>query len=238
MWNRAPALILAALCLAALLPAPARKVTAVPAPEWVRPLPVELRKVESIDGIEELIRDTQTWVSDDRVVSYYHTARRPVSSSALASASRISLAFDRRYQTYAWHMIRIRRGSAVIDALPSAEILQPIGAEDEDASDPDEATVTAFLRDVRVGDIVEYAASTEGEPPELRRRFTRRLNLDARTPVGLIQHRLLWPADRPLHIQALGTTLEPERTREGDRDVYVWRVLDSARRVSEPHAPS
>lgn len=229
--------ILALLAWAAGLPALAGPPTVQPTPDWVEPVAVEPRKIAADDGVEALLWDTQTWVSGARVVRYSHAALRPVSSAGLGTASAVAIVFDPAYQSHAWHMLRIVRGDAVIDALPRAEIHESTGAADQGDMVRGSTRVTAFLHDVRVGDVVEYAYSIDGDQPALGGRFAERLELVGGAAIGQIRHRVVWPGDRTLQIRAHGSAPAPEHTREGDRDVYVWQVLDAVPTAVESHTP-
>lgn len=199
-----------------------------PVPAWVVPMALPERSVTPSLGVQHLLVDTQTRVERNGVRRYYRRAQRPTSSAGLSSASQVKIRLDLSYQHYAWHYIRLLRDGATLDALPSADIRRADsdGPEDEDMVHG-KTEITAFVRDVRVGDIVEYAYSVEGDQPALAGHFAGGFELGQYTPVGLIQQRLLWPHARKLQLRAYGTELQPQRSEQDGYDVLTWRVENS-----------
>jgi hypothetical protein len=84
----------------------------------------------------------------------------------LAHASNVKITFDPNYQQLVLHELTLVRGGRESDALPSARI-EAVRAEDtaQQLIYTGHLTVTIMLKDVRLGDVVRYRASTIGHNP-------------------------------------------------------------------------
>lgn len=185
------------------LPLLAREVDVRPAPSWVETIDVDTTlaapKQNMRWGLYDLLFDHQIHAGDGTETQYYRTVRSVLSSSGVQNASELELDFDPSFQRLVLHHAWIIRGAYRIDALEPDEIRV---IEKEDESDnriyDGERTALIFLRDVRPGDVIDYAWSLEGANPILGGRFTDELDLSSGVPTRRLRHRLVWPANRPL----------------------------------------
>lgn len=190
-----------------------------PTPAWV--VPVAMGSAEATSGLAVLVVDGQHRLSREGVaVRYARGARRPVTVAGLRAAAEVRLQYAPSYQRYAWHMLRIHRGDQVIDALAAAEVTQGTMPDYDDVGGALE--VTAYVRDVRVGDVVEYAYSVTGQQPALGDHYALGLDLGRTYPVGVLHERLVWPEELPLHVKTHGAEDPPRiETHDGYRS-YTW----------------
>jgi len=75
---------------------------------------------------------------------------------------------------------------------------------------------------VRVGDIIDYAYSVNGENPILGGRFVNTLLLGLSQPIRLLRCRLLWPAGRTLQLRNQNADVQPTIRQGGQEREYLW----------------
>jgi transglutaminase-like putative cysteine protease len=229
----------ALLLIALALPLYAGEVAVRPVPAWIDELVPEtslaVAKQDVRWGLYDLLSDHQ--VRGD--AHYYRIARKVLSPSGVQNASELELDFDPSWQRLVIHHVDILRDSERIDALEPAAI-RVIEKEDESENRiyDGERTALLFLRDVRPGDVIDYAWSLEGANPLLGGRFTDTLDLSSGVPTRLIRHRIVWPLGRPLQWQggnpSIRTGAETQSLTWQRRDVPPLDVEDALPSWYEP----
>ena len=79
-----------------------------------------------------------------------------------------------------------------------------------------------FLKDIRAGDVVEYAYTVSGENPVFVGRFADRLYLADVEPIQMMRVRLLAPSDRTLYVRNHGTELVASQGSVASDKEYLW----------------
>jgi transglutaminase-like putative cysteine protease len=218
------ALMLVCLCATAA----ARSDFAVQTPPtWVRAIapasPADPNTAGGETGSRYLLFDRQVRVTANGAERYYHVAEQVTSPAGLERAAQIELTFEPTYERLVIHHIRIVRGGETINALRPDEI-NVIQQEDELDERLYNGTLSAvaFLSDVRVGDVVDYAYSVNGDNPVLAGRYADTFALAFNEPVAYLHTRLLWPAARTLHLRPRHTDAQAVVTQTGDETEYLW----------------
>jgi len=223
---RSIVLVLAAAIALPLFP---REVDIQPVPAWVETLEAETSRAIARQnvrwGIYDLVNDHQV-KGDTR---FYRIARRVLSPSGVQNASELELDFDPSFERLVIHHVDVVRGNLRIDSL-EPDAIRVI--EKEDDSDnriyDGERTALLFVKDVRPGDVIDYAWSVEGDNPLLGGRYTDEYDLSSGVPARRIRHRLLWPAGRPLQWRGGDPKVasDPVIATNGATQVLVWERLD------------
>jgi transglutaminase-like putative cysteine protease len=239
---------LRALCLAALAlvcvcaPAAAKQDFDVqPPPAWVRAVapaaPEAAAAAET--GSRYLLFDRQVRVTQGGAERYYHVVEQVTSPAGLERAAQVELTFEPTYERLVIHQIRIVRAGQTIDALRPAEI-NVIQQEDELDERLYNGTLSAvaFLSDVRVGDVIDYAYSIKGDNPVLGGRYADSFALAFNEPVAYLHTRLLWPAARTLHLRPLHTDLQPVVNNADAETEYLWERRGVAALDDEDAVPA
>jgi transglutaminase-like putative cysteine protease len=78
------------------------------------------------------------------------------------------------------------------------------------------------LDDVRVGDVIDYAFTVQGDNPVFGGRFARSIPLQSDQSVGCLRTRLLWPAKKRLFTKYHGTNAQPVIIRGKEVTEYCW----------------
>ncbi|HYC90997.1 MAG TPA: DUF3857 domain-containing protein [Thermoanaerobaculia bacterium] len=217
---RSPVLLLVAILA---LPLSAREFDVRPAPSWVETLAVDTSVVIARQnvrwGIYDLLADHQVRAGDGSEWQYFRTVRNVLSPSGVQNASELELDFDPSFERLVIHHVEIVRGGARLDALEPDEI-RVIEKEDQSENRiyDGERTALLFLRDVRPGDVIDYAWSIAGANPILNGRYTDSYDLSSGVPTRRMRHRLLWPAGKP--VQWRGGN--PARIVDGETQALIW----------------
>ena len=217
---RSIVLVLAAAIALPLFPA---EVDVRPVPAWVEAVEaetsLEIARQNVRWGIYDLLNDHQV----NGHARFYRIARKVLSPSGVQNASELELDFDPSFERLTLHHVDIVRGNLRIDSLEPDEIRV---IEKEDDSDnriyDGQRTALLFIKDVRPGDVIDYAWSVEGDNPLLGGRYTDEYDLSSAVPARRIRHRLLWPVGRPLHWRGG----DPEIAMQGATQVLVWERRD------------
>ncbi|HUP59066.1 MAG TPA: DUF3857 domain-containing protein [Thermoanaerobaculia bacterium] len=227
------------LALFAALPVPARELDVRPAPAWVEraeaDTSVAIARENVRWGIYDILSDHQVRVTDTSESQYFRTVRRVLSPSGVQNASELSLDFDPDFQRLTIHDVSIVRGNRRIDALDADEIRVIDKEDDADQRIYDgQRTALLFLRDVRPGDVIDYAWSLDGRNPVLDGRYTDEYDLSSGVPTRRARHRLVWPAGRPLQWRGV----DPLIAMNGREQVFVWERRDIRALDVEDSIPS
>ncbi|MCB1019420.1 MAG: DUF3857 domain-containing protein, partial [Acidobacteria bacterium] len=213
-----------------------------PAPEWVQ-VAARLPSDNSIDAAKW--GDTRYMLVDDQIrttaegeESFHHRATKVLASTGIDTVSQITFEFDPSYTSLAIHEISIWRGNRKINALDPTD-LKVLQRETDlhrriyDGS----LQVVAFLRDVRVGDVVERSWSVSGRNPAMGDHHASRWNLGWTSAVA---HRFLrvLSGGRDLHFKHFQTDLRPTIEKRGRWTEYRWTQDDVPAVKFEDDTPS
>ena len=173
------------------------------APAWIDTVAVEMHPAGGNirSGIDGLLDDHQIHVAGANVDEYFRRVLRVATSAGVQNASELNIDFDPSYQRLVLHDVVLIRGSKRIDELNRDEvrIIEKETDADESIYSGD-LTALIFLNDVRPGDVLDYSWSLEGSNPLLGGRYADEFDFGARVPTRLMRHRLVWPAERTLHL--------------------------------------
>jgi transglutaminase-like putative cysteine protease len=241
-------LVLAAAALfASLCAAPARAgeplpYAVAPAPAWVTPVSAEIDfhapDGAARDGVHHLLTDREVRVSDGNVERYVHIARKIVSKSGIESASELTFDVDPPHEKLVLHHIRILRDGHAEDALRPGEL--HVIQKESDLSQRmyvGTLSIMAFLHDVRVGDIIDYAWSVNGWNPVLGKRYAENFLLGASAPTRHLRVRLLTPLGRSFTRSPRLWDQSPGERDEGLYHETVWDRLDVPALQHEDETP-
>jgi len=206
-----------------------------PAPAWIDAITVDARAANGSarSGIDGLLEDHQVHVSGANVDEYFRRVRRVVTSAGVQNASEVSIDFDPSYQRLVLHDVAILRDGKRIDEMSRDEVR--IIEKESDAKDSiydGQLTALLFLKDVRPGDVIDYSWSLDGSNPLLGGRYADEFDFEARGPTRRMRHRMVWPANRPLHLS------KPAKIEHhGAEDIYTWERHDVGSNDAEDSTP-
>ena len=194
-----------------------------PAPTWIKAAEVNTTSASSGHPSSILLDDQEIRLSSGTVDRFYRHVERADTTAGLERVSQLRFDFEPAYQTLAIHFVRLIRGNQTIQALNPSEI-KVIQKEEELDEQLYNGTLeaVAFLNDVRVGDIVDYAYTVTGDNPVFGGRFADRFYLADSRPLQSMRLRILSPSSRALHIGNRGTDLQPRVISLNNETEYLW----------------
>lgn len=181
---------------------------------WIMPEAVStsarIPQEEVRDGEYYLLSDQQVRVDAKGDVAHYsHFAVKVVNQQGLADASKINVAFDPSYESLTFHQVKIIRDGKVINKLKGSDI--PVISSEPDIRDSiyeGQLTTNLLLDDVRVGDIVEYSLTRNGQNPVYAGRFGYFLDTQWSIPLHGQHFRLLWEKNTPLNLRQFNRNVQ------------------------------
>lgn len=196
------------------------------APEWVEKIESPSRPGSSVPGAgatQILLSDTQVNLMGPKPVAYYHGRSVSHERSDLEGISSLRIAFNPRYETLTFHELAIIRDGRRIDRMASSRIdlAQRERHLDEGVYDEDVEAIVA-LRDVRVGDVVEYSYSLAGENPIFSGKYSSFFVLNRDKPVARLAVRMHFPANRKFNYRFYRSDLQV--VESNDRNVHRLRL--------------
>ncbi|WP_438479605.1 DUF3857 domain-containing protein [Oleiharenicola lentus] len=179
-------------------------------------------------GISFLLLDRQIDVASHSSTS--HIAYRVTAQAGLGQAAEISALFDPSYETLTYHFIRVWRDGRSQDRLirKDFKLLQQERESDRQLYNG-KISALLLLRDVRVGDIVEYASTTRGANPVFAGRFIETESLGWASPLKQQRLRLLVPTpSRPFAFTMQSPTdfKETQQLISGNTLEFEWNARD------------
>lgn len=214
-----------------------------PAPDWVEtvalPSGYKVPTQQISDGVYYLLADTQTRVEASRKVTFRRFATRTISAGGVQESANIEIPFDPSYQRLTLHAINVVRDGLTIEKLPGAAV-RVLQREEEleqliyDGS----KTISVFLDDVRIGDVVDYSYSIAGVNPVFGNRHFGSFRLRWGAPLELLTARLLVPEGRAVTLHSRNGATVPRAIRRDGFEEYRMHLARLPALVVEKDAPS
>ena len=171
----------------------------------------------------------QRWLLLEREINagtnetFIHCARQILSVAGVQNGSDLKIDFNPSYQTLTLHWARLWRGTNHLNQLTADKVrVVRQEREMEDQILNGEQTAILIMNDVRVGDIVDYAYSIQGENPVFNGKFSTQVPLQLQEPVGRMFTRVIWPAQRRFYLKAHNCSLAPVVTKSTNVIECVW----------------
>ncbi len=178
-----------------------------------------------VNGISNLLSDVQiNYVDQER---YFHSAVKLTGENGLSNASTLTFSYDTVYQTANFLYVHIIREGEIIDVLtkqPPKILHRERGLEYGVLN----GRLTAYIevKDLRVGDILEYSFVIKGFNPIIQNYvpFIQRLAMSA--PIGKINVSVCTDGSDKYAYSLRNNAPEPKIIRKGELMEYHWEVLN------------
>jgi len=170
---------------------------------------------------------------------YRRFVQVPLSSEGVNSVSEISIPYNPQYQELTVHYVRVTRGSDTLDKLLPREI-RLIQREQnlEQQMYDGQVSASMVLRDIRVGDQVEFAYTIVGSNPVFGDKYSDEAFLGWTAEVKRSVFRVVAPEKRRFETKTFNGELTPKITTRGGLREYLW-VADNIKSVAtETGVPS
>lgn len=211
------------------------------APSWVKTISLESGKVEKEDadhgGISYLILDRQDNV--DASTYYYHEARQITSENGVQNGAAITVSFDPSYQKLVFHSIQLLRGKTAMNRLNQSQIKLFQREKNMESFLYDGAyTAQCELEDLRVGDMIEFAYSVQGDNPVKSGRYSNLFYVDWSFPVRRLVTRIVYPTGRKLNFSNKNRPVKPVVTTRGEVTEWLCDEKNVRGRRTDPDVPA
>jgi transglutaminase-like putative cysteine protease len=211
--------------LAADAPIPESKVTVAPPGDWVKPNFFEraLRNALVSAGENERWLLIETEINVPESATFCHRVQQICSYSGVQNGAQISLDFDPGYESLQLHWVRIWRGTNFLNCLDRDKI--KIIQQERDLEQHvlnGQYSAILLLEDVRVGDVIDYAFTVQGNNPVFGGRFACSIRLQSEEPIGRLRTRVLWPVKKRLFVKNHRTSAQPVIIRGKEVTEYGW----------------
>jgi transglutaminase-like putative cysteine protease len=201
------------------------KVTVAPPAGWVKPnffeRALQYAPVPAGENERWLLLETEINVPES--ATFQHQVKQICSYAGVQDGAQISLDFDPGYESLQLHWVRIWRGTNFLNRLDRDKI--KIIQQERDLEQHElngQYSAILVLEDVRVGDVIDYAFTFQGNNPVFGGRFAHSIQLQSEKPIGRLRTRLLWPAKKRLFVKNHGTSAQPVIIPGKEITEYCW----------------
>ena len=204
---------------------PNKKVSFSPKPGWVKetdyPKPAKVADAQISGGSYPLLLNRQYNLEEETF--YGKFSNKIVNEQGLQEGSSVSISFDPSFQKVKLHSIKVVREGEEIDKLKKEDV-QVIQRENSAESFIYDGRLTVLinLKDIRIGDIVEYDFSVSGRNPAYKNYFFTEFYWQYNIPVEKMYCRIICRKDRKLNIRNIGETAALHKADFQGKDEYVW----------------
>lgn len=223
-------------------PEGASEVLKSPRPAWVLEKVIDPTKECPHNGVSGgvwyLCSDTQVHV--ERETRFAHFAYRFLNTKGISNNSQFSVNFDPRYQTLKLHSLVIYRDGEASDRLREVEV-KLLNQEEGLEQQLYDGSVSAhlILKDIQVGDVLEYSYSVSGRNPVFGEHYSSFQNLAFNVPIDFLFQRYIWdPKKRKISTRLFFTEKEPTLEERDGLKELIWEEHEVEGRSYESSTPS
>ncbi|MBI1683353.1 DUF3857 domain-containing protein [Caulobacter hibisci] len=186
--------------------------------------------------VQRLLDDNQSRLDRSGATYYNRRVSRIVKPEGLSAAGSFSLAWSPTHERVTLHTLAIHRGDQVIDLLQGGKDVLVIRRETnlERAALDGRLTASIQVKDLRVGDVIDWAYTIERSEPLLDNRVHDFERMGWAGKVGRYRVRLEWSRDTPVTWKASAGFPQPVVAKVGD----VTRLSVDVTDIETPRRPA
>jgi transglutaminase-like putative cysteine protease len=215
----------------------AQKINIESEPGWIKKFTFDNdAKTPPSGGFYYLLIDNQVNVTTSE--RYFHEAYKILNSEGMQDMADLSVDYDPSYQHLVFHKILVHRGKEKVSHLIPSQF-KIIQREEEADRYLYDGSLTAVLnlRDVRIGDVIEYSYTKKGFNPIFEGNFSTQLHFDWGTPYEKYEYRILTPTTEKFYTQVKNGLPEPEIEKVGNITSYGWSMTNHSPLIKDDHVP-
>jgi transglutaminase-like putative cysteine protease len=215
-------------------------VTLAPIPSWVTlhepRIDVQPKSTE-VSGYYYLLIEQQEHVRKQE--SFRHNAYKFLTNEGIQEMADISINFDPQYQKLIFHKLIVHRDGQKIDRLEKHAIRTIQREQDMDRYIYD-GSLTAIinLKDIRVGDVIEFAYTVKGYNPIYEGHISHRIYLNYSLPYEKGIKRLIVPTETNLYFQYKNDASKPVVETSNGNTSYTWESEQVEALLQDSNIPS
>lgn len=210
-----------------------------PAPSWRTKINLEIENKDysSSGDATYLLVDWQ----ENEILheSCYRYAIRLNNEEGVQNNSQLSFSFDPSYQSLSLNRILIHRSGQTMNRLIRSEVELIRNEKNADYFIYD-GSWSAFiiLKDVRVGDVIEYEYTIAGQNPVFKDRIYSYISLGFASQVERIYQQMLVPSGSNLVVKQVCGGQKPVATSQGKAQSLVWDLKNQSAIYADANIPS
>ncbi len=192
---------------------------------------------EIYGGTHNLLFDTQHHYP--RKTEYRHRCARILNEAGLETFSELKIDFDPLFQRPSIHYLRVHRNGKILDRLKmnSIVIMQMERRSDLHLYDGS-LSALIFIQDLRIGDVLEYAYSIQGEAPILGDHISAYNYFSSTFPIDQIFEREILPADVKDQLRRVNNAQKPDIQFQDGYKIYTWHEKEIPASIFEANTPA
>lgn len=209
------------------------------APDWIENIDAEY-DIQEIDELTSayyyLLVDKQYDI--ERQQDFIHVAIVILNAEGLREVSDITVEYDPSYQELVFHKINIIQRDTVWSQLDHSQIRVVEAEPDMERYQYDRhLTAVVHLKNIQIGDIIEYAYSIKGYNPVFEGHYSCKLYLQFAVPIQKYFVRLITPKRTHLQLKYFNEAAQPKLFQSGDNNIYVWKLTNIPQLLSDINTP-
>ena len=241
-WSWKLALLLISMCIQHPALADDRYVIAPELPVWVQKNTYDKDAQPAASKKQynryTLLQDKQTNLALPEKVSYYRSVQKILTQGGVEKRSRLTLSYDPSYEKVTLHTAIVQRGDEVTDQL-EPEKIRVLQRENKLSQNMlnGQQTILVLLENVKVGDIIDFSYSIEGNRPATPQ-FSEGFVTQDTEPFEQAYYRVIYPPNRPIYTQTFNDAPKPEKKENGETLELVWNLPRSEALIQPDEVPS
>jgi len=211
-----------------------------PLPTWIQPVrnqtAISIDEKDVTDGYHYVLYDEQVNIATKQ--DYNHITIQIVNDIGVQNSSEIELTYNPSYQKLFIHYIKVIRNGVTINKLEPKDI-KNIQQEKDLNNRIYDGRQTAYisLKDIRKGDLLDYAYTIDGTNPILGQKYTTYFSTEFSIPIANVHYVVVTPSQRkPIFKQHL-TKHEVVSRTIGSSTIYEWNFSHPKGKTVEDGVP-
>lgn len=159
--------------------------------------------------------------------------------SGIESNSNIRIRFNPAYETLHIHSIEVNRLGKRVNSVSRADV-EVINVEDRQSSNiySGEVEAVVLLKDIRVGDVIDYSYTVVGNNPVFADKFSAGATIGWSIPVDKVNVLVILPKDRVIQSKIFKSDATLNVESKGELTYYQLTLSDTAEIYEEDNLPA
>ncbi len=185
-----------------------------------------------------LVDRQRHYTSNGESAAYNRYVLVPKTQDGVRENGTINLSYLPSYQTLELHHVRVIRNGEVFDRYSDARVSE-LDVEPESGKHlySEEKQLSIIIRDLRIGDVVDYAFTIKGSNPVFDNVISSRFPMGWQVPVARVYSRLVIPSSLSIQYRPHGDISEPQIETHNDSVSYVWDISNQKAFPYEENVP-
>lgn len=208
--------------------------------EWISAFNPEQTTLEEIQGsVTYVLFETQINLLKPKKEQFFRYISRANSEQGLTSISQVEIQFSPNFENLSIHNVEIIRDGKRLNRLQHSE-LKVFQQENQLNNNiySEDWTALLILKDIRVGDLIEYSYTIEGANPVFGDKYFGTSMLSWSAPIDNTYFRLVAPKDSELNFKLFKSPKEIEKKTLSHFDEYTLAQSKVGAIRVEDYSPS